>query len=245
MQGTRKKPENKAFRCIDFSSTICYNEKRSSQSHFNGPTLAKESRMSSNNVAATLISLILWTFIGAVITTVLGAWLIIAWRWLGQKLAIWMNSRGVGHLVVIFVATGILSGCVVHAPLPGDGRRVSFTPPSMGGKSVLIFNNVRDTKMDCEIVGISYSGDVLPKKDSEGNSYAETGDALRFFLGHIAFRDRREANILCRFTPSEGPKQYLGMKEIRVSISNRGGQYESKVVEINRFDQPNRVRLRD
>lgn len=138
----------------------------------------------------------------------------------------------------------LFGGCVVHAPLPGDGRRVSFVAPTMGGTSLVLFNNIRNVRMDCEIVGPVHHGDVVR------NASAVTSDSAKFFLGNQALRDRREVNILCSFSALEAEEgiakgAYLGVRQFRISLRNRGGEYESEVIEVNRYDQPRRVSLRD
>lgn len=143
------------------------------------------------------------------------------------------------RFALLVVLSTLLVGCVVHAPLPGDGRRVTFVAPSMGGKDVQILNNIRDVNMNCRKVEDHYSGDTSP------DTTAVMGDTARFFFSHQALRERREAAILCTFTTLDDPPVYVGVREVRVSLSNRGGQYESEFVTINRIDQPERVRIRD
>jgi hypothetical protein len=148
------------------------------------------------------------------------------------------------RFALLAVISMILVGCVVHAPLPVDGRRFSFVPPTMGGTSVVLFNNVRNVRMDCEIVGPIHHGDVVR------NASAVTSDSVKMFLGNQALRDRREVNILCSFSALEVEEgiakgAYLGMRQFRIFLSNRGGEYESEVIEVNRYDQSRSVRLRD
>lgn len=141
----------------------------------------------------------------------------------------------------------VLVGCVPGTVVidgPINRNPVRYVPITMGGTSVVLFNNIRNVRMDCGIVEPVYSGDVVR------NASAVTSDSAKFFLGNQGLRERREASIVCTFTALEAEEgiakgAYLGMRQFRISLRNRGGQYDSEVIEVNRFDQPNRVRIRD